>query len=177
MIRINADKPGLLLALIAVQTFCAAFFLWDVMSDAFPYGLSAFNNLHLTIEAIAAFSLILAVLFEIRYLMALLRHTAHLKRQVSLAAGAFHEIMQEHFRRWNLTPAEQDVAGFTVKGMSITEIAGLRGSAEGTIKSHLSSIYHKAGVTGRGTLLSLLIDDLVETPLVPADEERAQHQA
>jgi len=63
------------------------------------------------------------------------------------------------------------VATFTIKGMSISEIASLRGSAEGTIKSHLSGIYRKAGVSGRGALLSLLIDDLIETPLVaPADE-------
>ncbi len=171
MIRANADKPGLLLALIVVQIFCASYFLWDVLSDALPHGLSALENPYILIESIAVFSLILAALFETRYLMALLRHAAHLKRQVSLAAGAFHEIMEEHFRRWNLTAAEQDVATFTIKGMSISEIASLRGSAEGTIKSHLSGIYRKAGVSGRGALLSLLIDDLIETPLVaPADE-------
>jgi DNA-binding NarL/FixJ family response regulator len=177
MIRANADKPGLLLILIVVQTFCAAYFLWDVLEDALPVGLSAFAEPYILFEAIAVFSLILAVLFETRYLMALLRHTAHLERQVSLAAGAFHEIMQEHFRLWKLTAAEQDVAGFTVKGMSISEIASLRGSAEGTVKSHLSGIYRKAGVTGRGALLSLLIDDLIETPLVPVDEDSVQHQA
>jgi len=177
MIRAKADKPSLLLILIVVQTFCAAFFLWDLLRDALNRGLSALADPYMLIEAIAVFSLILAALFETRYLMALLRHTAHLKRQVSLAAGAFHEIMQEHFRLWNLTAAEQDVASFTIKGMSISETAKLRGSAEGTVKSHLSGIYHKAGVAGRGALLSLLIDDLIETPLVSTDENSAQLQA
>jgi len=177
MIHAKIDKPSLLLVLIAVQTFCAAYFLWDVLNDAIPRGLSAFAEPYILFEFIAVFSLILAVLFESRYLMALLRHTAHLKRQVSLAAGAFHEIMQEHFRLWKLTAAEQDVANFIIKGMSITEIAGLRGSAEGTVKSHLSGIYRKAGVSGRGALLSLLIDDLIDAPLVAPEDERAQQKA
>lgn len=177
MTDIFVNKSWALLALIVVQMFCTAFFFWDVMGDLGPYGLAALKDPHIAVETAAALSLIAAVIFEIRYLLKLLRQKAHLERQVSLAAGAFHDIMQEYFRQWKLTPAEQDVANFTVKGMSITEIATLRGSAEGTVKSHLNGIYRKAGVTGRGGLLSLLIDDLVEKPLVPpavnSDQKRA----
>lgn len=169
------DKSGALIVLIVVQALCAAFFLWDVLHEAGPLGVLALRDFHVMAETVSALCLIAAVLFETRYLMALLRRKAHLERQVSLAAGAFHDIILDHFERWTLTPAEQDVASFTIKGMSIAEIAALRGTAEGTVKSHLNGIYRKAGVGGRGALLSLLIDDLLQLPvgtatLIPLQE-------
>ncbi|SLN16493.1 helix-turn-helix transcriptional regulator [Roseisalinus antarcticus] len=157
----GTDRPVIVVLLIAVQAICAAFFLVDVVRDAFPDAPGAPMDWHLGIEAVAVASLILAVGFEVRYLLVLLRHKAHLERQVSLAASAFNDVMVEHFRRWGLTPSEQDVANFLVKGCSIAEIAALRGSAEGTVKSHLNGIYRKAGVGNRGELLSLLIEDMM----------------
>ncbi len=177
MISRSTDRPGLLIALIAVQALSAAFFLWDVIADAGPQGLRALTNLHIAVEAAAAFGLIVAVILETGYLMRLLRRKAHLERQVSIAAGAFQEIMQEHFRAWRLTPAEEDVAVFTIKGCPIAEIARLRGSAPGTVKSQLNAIYRKAGVTGRGGLLGLLIDDLLDAPLMEDEAAEAAHPA
>ncbi|SLN09896.1 Bacterial regulatory proteins, luxR family [Roseovarius litorisediminis] len=177
MIHANPNKPVALFALILIQAICVTFFLWDVLEDARPEGIGALANLHIAIEAMAALCLIAAVMFETRYLMTLLRRKSHLERQVSVAAGAFHDIIQGHFDRWKLTPAEQDVANFTIKGLSIPEIAALRGSAEGTVKSHLNGIYRKAGVTGRGALVGLLIEDLFETPLVKDNVLEVKQQA
>src|SRR6056297_1614569 len=165
----KTDKPQALIALIAVQSLCAAFFLWDVVDDLGPNGLRALANLHIAIESIAALALVSAIIYEVRALMALLRRKAHLEDQVSIAAGAFHDIMLEHFHQWRLTAAEQDVAGFTIKGLSIAEIAEMRGSAEGTVKSQVNTIYRKAGVPGRGALLGILVDDLMNAPLTPSD--------
>lgn len=166
MTRTKVDNIPLLMGLIAVQSLCAAFFLWDVLNDIGPNGLRALANLHISIEALAALALVSAIVFETRYLMRLLRRKAHLEDQVSIAAGAFHEIVLAHFDRWGLTPAESDVAMFTIKGFSIAETARLRGSAEGTIKAQLNAVYRKAGVSGRGALLGLLIDDLLGAPLM-----------
>ena len=163
-----SDNPGIVVGLIAVQSLCAAFFLWDVIEDMRPGGMASLTNLHILTESMAALALVSAILFEAGYLMRLLRRKAHLEQQVSIAAGAFHEIMQAHFEAWALTPAEADVATFAIKGLSIAEIAGLRGSAGGTVKSQLNAVYRKAGVSGRGALLGLLIDDLLSAPLVPA---------
>lgn len=168
---LRTDSPGILFALIAVQSACAAFFLWDAVEDALILGMVPYTDFHLVIEMLATLTLIAAVIFETRYLMALLRRKAHLEDQVSIAAGAFHDIITTHFHRWGLSPAESDVAMFAVKGLSITEIAGLRGSAEGTVKSQLNAVYRKAGVAGRPALLGLLIEDLMGTPLIGAETE------
>lgn len=173
MTDLNQTRPLGLIALIAVQALAAAFFLWDVLEDARPDGLRALANLHIAIEALAALGLIAAVIFETRYLIDLLRRKAHLEHQVSIAAGAFNEVLLLHFDQWGLTPAERDVTIFTIKGFSIAEVAQLRGSAEGTIKSQLNAVYRKAGVSGRGALLGLLVDDLIATPLIDRDEGKA----
>lgn len=161
-----SDNPGVLSGLIAVQSLCAAFFLWDVIEDIRPGGMASLSNLYIAVEAMAALSLISAIVFEVRYLLRLMQRKAHLESQVSMAAGAFQEVMLAHFESWGFTPSETDVALFAIKGLSIAEIAALRGSAEGTVKSQLNAVYRKAGVSGRGALLGLLIDDLLAAPVV-----------
>ena len=168
------ETPAALVALIAAQSLCAAFFLWDVAGDGLELGWPPFTHWHFMIETLAVFALIAGIVFETGYLMRLLRRKAHLEGQVSVAAGALHEVMEEHFRHWGLTPSEIDVAQFTIKGMTIAEIAALRGCAEGTVKSHLGAIYRKAGVSGRGALLAVFVEDLLDVrPLAGADARPA----
>lgn len=152
--------------MILFQCACALFFVADVAEDIAEAGWAAVTDIHLLPELGATLGMILGIAFETRYLLRVLRKQAQLERQMSVAAGALNEVMEGYFRDWKLTPSEQDIAGFTIKGYSIAEIAGFRGSAEATVKTHLNAIYRKAGVTGRGQLTSLLIEDLLRTPLV-----------
>lgn len=62
-----------------------------------------------------------------------------------------------------------------IKGYSIAEIAGLRGSAEAAIKAQLNSIYRKSGTQGRAQLVSVLVEDLLRAPLL--NEENAGRTA
>ncbi|WP_323769064.1 helix-turn-helix transcriptional regulator [Antarctobacter sp.] len=160
----TGKTPLPLVFLIAAQSACAAFFLLDVLSDGIDLGWPPFTHWHFMVESIAALGLIAAVVFESRVLMTLLRREAHLKQQLGLAAGAFHEIVAQHFETWHLTPSEQDVAMLTLKGLAIPEIAQLRGNADGTVKAHLSAIYRKAEVSGRGAFLALFIEELMAAP-------------
>lgn len=163
--RARYESPtGPTLALIAVQSLCAAFFTADVLADGIEHGWPLFSDWEFVIELAAVLSLVAALIFEIHHLSQLLRRKAHLEQQLSLAAGAFQAIAEARFQTWALTPSEQDVAMFTLKGMTISEIAALRGSAEGTVKSHLNGIYRKAGASGRGAFLSLFIEDLMSAP-------------
>ncbi|MBP0483056.1 helix-turn-helix transcriptional regulator [Sagittula salina] len=164
----KSKAPLGLILLIVAQSLCAAFFAADVVADGIEARFPHIVNWHFAVEALAALALIAGVIFEVRALMALLRRKAHLEEQLGLAAGAFHEIVTQRFSDWGLTPSEQDVAHFTLKGLAIPEIATLRGSAEGTVKAHLGGIYRKAGVKGRGAFLALFIEDLMAAP-DPAD--------
>ncbi|SER45646.1 regulatory protein, luxR family [Tranquillimonas rosea] len=158
----HADaRPYGLALLILAQVVCAGFFLWDVAED---WAMSTDPLWHLSTEMGATLALAAAIIFETRSVLRLLERKAHLERSASVAAKAMTEVIEAHFDAWSLTPSERDVANFLVKGMSIAEIATLRGSAEGTVKSHLNAVYRKSGTRNRGELLSLILESLMDRP-------------
>lgn len=71
-----------------------------------------------------------------------------------------------------LTVSEADVAAFTLKGCAVAETAEQRGAREGAVRAHLNAIHRKAGMAGRGQLVSLLVEDLMRAPLVPEATEQ-----
>lgn len=83
------------------------------------------------------------------------------ERHLRAARGEFFAMLDLQFDRWQLSSAERDVALLTVKGMSVAEIAELRNTSQGTVKSQNNSIYRKAGVKSRTQLLGVLIDELL----------------
>lgn len=157
-------QPWVLIAVIAVQAICAAVFLGDVIADL--SGLEAGEaeageRGHTYIEGLAALALTAAIVIETRILMWLLRRKAHLEESLSAAQAAVQDVINTEFAAWGLTPAELDVANFLVKGLSTSEIAAMRGSAEGTVKAQLNAIYRKSGTASRAELMSLLIDTMM----------------
>jgi DNA-binding NarL/FixJ family response regulator len=117
-------------------------------------------------EALASAALFIGIGVEIVYLKQLLQRKAGLEASVKLASSSLQTVIESHFDAWNLTPAERDVATLMVKGLSISEIAGVRGSAEGTVKAHLNAIYRKSGARNRAEVLSHIMDTLIDKPLL-----------
>lgn len=58
------------------------------------------------------------------------------------------------------------MALFALKGLSVGEIADLRGTSEGTVRAQTASVYRKAGVLGRSQLIAIFLDEMVETPVL-----------
>ncbi|MFT5342160.1 MAG: DNA-binding CsgD family transcriptional regulator [Paracoccaceae bacterium] len=81
----------------------------------------------------------------------------HLKQEIEhhlrAAQGEFFAMLNVQFDQWGLSKAEWDIALLTVKGLSVAEIADLRNTSKGTVKSQNSSILRKAGVKIRTQLL------------------------
>jgi len=55
-----------------------------------------------------------------------------------------------------LTPREAEVALLALKGLSSPEIGQVLGMSEKTVRQHLTRVYEKHGVHGRGELVHLL---------------------
>ena len=117
---------------------------------------------------IQAAGLVLGVVLGWIALRASLRRAQAAEEKLLLCSSGFVDILHEHFDAWKLTPAERDVALFLTKGLSTREIAGLRGTSEGTVKAQTNAIYRKADVAGRPQLLGLFIEDLLDDALLPA---------
>lgn len=165
----GASKAMLaLLAVILFQILCVAVLLRDVtleMQDLGAFSLGKLFSSGLLPEVVATAGLVLGILFELALLRHLMRRNSDLEKSLQVAAGALTTLIDAYFTEWGLTPTERDVATFTIKGYSISEIARLRGSAEGTIKTHLNAIYRKSGLAGRTQLVSLMVEDLMRAPL------------
>ncbi len=71
------------------------------------------------------------------------------------------EIIHKQFDEWGLSRSEQEVGQFLLKGLSLKEIAMIRGTAEKTIRQQASSIYQKAGVSGRHAFSAWFIEDFL----------------
>lgn len=84
---------------------------------------------------------------------------AESSRQVT--SGEFNMVVEKYFRELALTPAETEAGWFLLKGMSLSEIAELRSTREGTVKAQCTGIYRKAGVSGKSQLFSLLVEDVL----------------
>jgi DNA-binding CsgD family transcriptional regulator len=153
-------------AIFAMQTICAVFFVWDILSSVLGLRVAPLSwEVRELLEIGAALGLLLGLLMGAVALRRALRDRHLAEESLRRASAAFMDILEERFLEWGLTPAERDVALFAIKGMSTAEIAGLRTTSEGTVKAQTNAIYRKAGVTGRPQLLSLFIEDLMRDDL------------
>ncbi|MEQ8459496.1 MAG: LuxR C-terminal-related transcriptional regulator [Sandaracinaceae bacterium] len=75
------------------------------------------------------------------------------------------------FERWALTPAEREVGLLLLKGLSLKEVAGARGTSERTARDQARAIYRKAGLSGRTELAAFFLEDL----LLPSNTAAHDH--
>jgi len=149
--------------ILAVQITCAGVFIAQILTSILPFDLEPIQWVYYElIEIGAALGLLIGSVLGIVALRNAWARTDRAEAALRQARAAFRDVMEERFNEWDLTPAERDVALFSIKGFSTADIAGLRGVSEGTIKAQTNAIYRKAGVSGRPQLLSLFIDQLIE---------------
>ncbi|MEM6609402.1 MAG: LuxR C-terminal-related transcriptional regulator [Pseudomonadota bacterium] len=145
-----------------MQVLCALFFVVDILLSIFGVPVAPVPwRWHEVMEIGAAAGLIIGVVSGALLLKASLARATKAETAFRAASGAFMDVVDDHFTRWGLTPAERDVALFALKGMSLAEIAELRQTSEGTVKAQTNAIYRKANVTSRTQLLSLFVDELM----------------
>jgi DNA-binding NarL/FixJ family response regulator len=63
--------------------------------------------------------------------------------------------------RWQLSPAEKEIALLLLKGLSHKEIAEIRSVSETTVRQQARSLYRKAGLSGRNDLAAFFLEDLL----------------
>jgi DNA-binding CsgD family transcriptional regulator len=77
------------------------------------------------------------------------------------ALSGLAAFVQTEFDRWELTPAEREVALELLKGKSHKQIARATGRSERTARQHATSVYGKAGLDGRASLAGFFLDELI----------------
>lgn len=153
-----------LIIVLVIQAVSAFFFISDILISLLGLPVAPINwQLRELVEIGAAVGLVTGTVLGAILLRRARQRTAAAEEALRFARSAFRDVMEERFRNWELTPAERDVALFAIKGFTTQDMAQIRGVSEGTIKAQTASIYRKARVKGRPQLLSLFIDELIET--------------
>lgn len=148
------------LAIVTLQAVAAIFFLVDSV-DEIILQFSAGIGFAVILECLVAVALFVGVIMGARHTRALMAEAQRREGALAIARGALAEIMSLRFAEWQLSAGESEVALFAIKGCSVGEIAILRNTAAGTVRSQLSQIYAKAGVTSQSMLTSIFIEELL----------------
>ncbi len=156
-------------AILIVQAICAIFFVSDILLTVVGARTTPISwQMREFLEIGAAVGLVLGLVLGAVALRRTMARQKAAEDKLRVASGAFMEHLESRFVAWGLTPAERDVALFSIKGVSTADIAAFRNTSEGTVKAQTNAIYRKAGVNGRPQLLSLFIEDLMDDELIQA---------
>ena len=163
--RPEKDRPiwqRLLLPVLAFQMLSCLFFVGELWTEVLgfrtqpiPYHWQEY------IQIFASIGLIVGVVTSSLLLRSSQRRISQLGRQMDVARGNFETHLNGQLAEWDLTPSEQDVTIYTMKGFSNSEIADLRGTSAATVKSQLNAVYRKSGFANRQQLISFLVEELL----------------
>lgn len=156
------NRRWALIGLFVLQGLCALFFVTEIVLTVIGARTVPISwHIRELLELGAVVGLVLGVILGGVALQQAVRARKDAEASLRGVQIAFRDHMEATFTQWALTPAERDVALFTIKGLSIQEIAALRNTSEGTVKAQSNAIYRKSGVSGRAQLLSLFLDTLL----------------
>lgn len=79
-----------------------------------------------------------------------------LERLADTAKPDLADLVSEALAKAGLTAREEEITRLALKGLPSPEIATVLGMSEKTVRQHLSKVYEKLGVSGRGELFHLL---------------------
>lgn len=90
------------------------------------------------------------------------REGAQWRAQSRRLMETLSDAIKAQFDLWTFTPAESDIAGLILKGLSLKEIAELRQTSEATIRQQTQGIYRKSGLSNRAQLSAYFLEDLYD---------------
>jgi DNA-binding NarL/FixJ family response regulator len=96
------------------------------------------------------------------------QEAARWRRDAADLIAGLSEAIDAQFARWELSPAECEIALLLLKGLSHKEVAQIRSVSETTVRQQARSLYRKAGLSGRNDLAAFFLEDLLgprERPL------------
>jgi len=164
-----------LIVTFIVVGLCELFFLIDVMADLFRIDIDTTWIDHDKIELFSTVVLGFALALIGKEILRLLSEHKQAQDSIDVAKGELLAVIKRHFEDWKFTRSESEVALFLIKGLSTKEIADIRQTKAGTVKSQTNSIYSKAEVKGRNELVTYFVEDLLTNENIFEKEKDNDH--
>lgn len=146
-----------------------------VGADLFTDSSQGVIGWHLAAEGTIAIAALIGLSFILRGSFAL-RRSLEIEKQTSTQLKVEAEKWRSQSKRyleglsvaidaqltaWKLTSSEKEIAFLLLKGLSSKEIAEIRNTNEKTVRTQATSIYSKAGLSGRSELSAFFLEDLL----------------
>lgn len=144
-----------------VLSACEIVLVLDILTEFMGVEFHLYSNNHAVVESIAVFSLGITLIVIGIDFWRILKENEQFRDVVGVASGELLFILASKFNDWQLSVSEKEIALLLIKGLSIQEIAEIRVTKPGTIKSQCSSVYRKANVKGRNELVAYFVEDLL----------------
>ena len=142
-------ESAAIVVVVGLQCLCGLFFVYDLAATVFGWRTEPTSWSWIeTLQILATIGLLLGMVLGGLYVRSLLVQRARAAERLRAAAGEFHNLVQDRFAEWGLTPSERDVATFVLKGMSNQEIADLRQTSAGTIKAQTAALFSQGRRVG-----------------------------
>ncbi len=135
------------------------FFAYDILAD-WLYE-DEFGSVHFIVEFIVFVGVSLALAVGLRDLRRVRARLSREERRNRLLSTALAKSIDEQMDVWRMTRSERDVAWFVIKGYRFSEIAEFRGVKESTARLQATSVYAKAGVSGRAEFVAEILQPLL----------------
>lgn len=177
------DHKGLWVP-VAIFSLIAVFTAVDIVAD-----LSAGSTVfHVSIEALLVLTAMVGAIYFLRRLRsarqlardlkadlkAAQAKTAHWQERESELLRKLRGAIDKQFDEWDLTPTEQEIAFYLLKGLSMKEIAQLRNSTDHSVKQQAYVLYHKAGLKGRAELSAFFLGGLLHLDMQAGEAAEPQ---
>lgn len=158
-----AHKKIVLHRMLALGALTGAivFFIYDLVADALLEG--EFGSPHFVIETLVFCAVSWALVVGAGDLRRLRSRLEREQRRNRLFSGALAESIDAQMSEWKMTRSEREVAWLIIKGFRFSEIARLRGVKEATTRLQASTLYAKAGVSGRAEFVAEIIQPLLSS--------------
>lgn len=159
---------------VGMLLLIAALVAFDVGTDL----LQGASRGHVVLEIAAGIAAVVGAAYLLRDALRLRRRLATQARDLSAyraQAAAWQAQARRHveglarsidlqLEQWQLSVAEKEIAFLLLKGLSLKEIARLRGTAEKTVRAQSAAVYAKSGLAGRTELSAFFLEDLLVPP-------------
>ena len=160
--RVNAPSGKFIrrrrLELVALAG-AIVFFGYDLVVDVLFKG--ELGSPHFIIELIVFVGISVALGIGAHDLRSLRESLQREEERNRAFSGELAASIDEQMKEWRLTRSEKDVAWMIIKGYRFTEIAEARGVKESTCRLQATSLYAKAGVSGRAEFVAEIIQPLL----------------
>ena len=83
--------------------------------------------------------------------------------------NSLQKAINKQFTHWDFSPTYKEVAFYLLKGLSLKEIAKLRGSTFQSVRQQSHMLYRQAGLRSRAELSAFFLGGLLQSDVVPVE--------